>query len=171
LGRELLPAAVLVGLDALAALLREPAQQVLGVGVAHLLARVALHVLDEGGPDVPERRRPLPVPGAHRLLELRADLFVDRHRPSSRGPYHPRRGAGLADGGGGRPMGIARTLLGKAGRGLWLRVMNRAGRLVGRVVDTSADAPDYNYKPKRDLYEKMQQEGARDGDRGHDHDH
>ena len=60
-------------------------------------------------------------------------------------------------------MSVARTLIRKATRNLWVRVMNRAGPLVGMAVDTSADAPDTGYQPKRDLYSKMAEDGAFDG--------
>ena len=33
--------------------------------------------------------------------------------------------------------------------------MERAGRLVGRWVDTSADAPSGQFEEKRDLYDQL----------------
>lgn len=65
-------------------------------------------------------------------------------------------------------MGLARTLLTRFTRRAWVRVMARAGRFVGRWVDTSADAPEASYAPKRNLYEKLNADA--DGG-GHDHDH
>jgi len=39
------------------------------------------------------------------------------------------------------------------------RIMDRVGgRLVTRMADTSSDAPSAVFEPKRNLYEKMQQE-------------
>ena len=60
-------------------------------------------------------------------------------------------------------MGVATSLFRKATKNVWVRVMNRAGRLVGFAVDTSADAPEAGYQPKRDLYSKMAEEGAFEG--------
>ncbi len=52
-------------------------------------------------------------------------------------------------------MGFAQTVFRRATRRLWVRVMERAGKLVGRYVDTSADAPDSRSTPKRDVYRHM----------------
>jgi len=41
------------------------------------------------------------------------------------------------------------------------RLMDRVGsKLVSGIADTSSDAPDARYKPKRDLYSKMAAEEA-----------
>ena len=38
----------------------------------------------------------------------------------------------------------------------WIRVMDRlGGKLVSGMTDTSSDAPDARFEPKRDLYSKM----------------
>lgn len=66
------------------------------------------------------------------------------------------------------------TIARKAGKRLVTRLLDRAGSLVGRVVDTSADAPDSRFVPKRDLYAKMNaapEPEAPEEDHGHDHDH
>jgi hypothetical protein len=68
-------------------------------------------------------------------------------------------------------MGFAQTVFKRATRRVWVRVMERAGKLVGRWVDTSADAPDYHYAPKRDLYRKIQEKEAQAADAPDDHDH
>jgi hypothetical protein len=52
-------------------------------------------------------------------------------------------------------MSLASTLLRRVTRRVWVRVMERAGKLVGRWVDTSADAPDARFAPKRDVYRTM----------------
>ena len=69
-------------------------------------------------------------------------------------------------------MGLARDLVRKATKNLWVKFMaGTGGKWIAKVVDTSADAPDSRFKPKRNLYEQMlaeEQEGAEDG---HDHDH
>jgi len=49
-------------------------------------------------------------------------------------------------------MGIKRTILRRLTNKLWVRTMNRIGHILGRVVDTSADAPEHGYAPKRDVY-------------------
>lgn len=67
-------------------------------------------------------------------------------------------------------MSFAQTVFKRATRRVWVRVMERAGKLVGRWVDTSADSPDYRYAPKRDVYRHMQAQNAA-GDHDHDHDH
>ena len=43
------------------------------------------------------------------------------------------------------------------------RLMDRVGgRLVSGLADTSSDAPDSRFKPKRDLYSKMSENGPSD---------
>jgi hypothetical protein len=52
-------------------------------------------------------------------------------------------------------MGLARTLLRRwfsKRATVWL---DRLGRGVGRWVDTSADAPEAAYQPKRDVYRNL----------------
>lgn len=49
-------------------------------------------------------------------------------------------------------MGLAAVVLRRAGRKAWTRMLARAGTLVARWVDTSADAPEHRSQPKRDLY-------------------
>jgi hypothetical protein len=45
------------------------------------------------------------------------------------------------------------------------RLMDRVGgKLVTGLADTSSDAPDARYKPKRDLYSKMVAEEAAQSD-------
>jgi hypothetical protein len=53
-------------------------------------------------------------------------------------------------------MGIARRLLKSVARGAYTRFMDKVGsRFVAGIADTSADAPDAYYTPKRDAYAKM----------------
>lgn len=66
-------------------------------------------------------------------------------------------------------MGFAQNVFRRATRRLWVRVMERAGKLVGRWVDTSADAPDSRFAPKRDVYRHMN--AAAEAEHDHDHDH
>lgn len=66
-------------------------------------------------------------------------------------------------------MSFLGTVARRASKRLMTRLLDRAGKLVGRVVDTSADAPDSRFVPKRDLYAKMGHEA--DHDHGHDHQH
>lgn len=45
------------------------------------------------------------------------------------------------------------------------RVMDRVGgRLVSGFADTSSDSPSAAYKPKRDLYDKLQQQDEASGE-------
>lgn len=56
-------------------------------------------------------------------------------------------------------MGIARALV----RGLKERVLgNMSEKLVSNLADTSADAPNNFAAPKRDLYDKLKEEGKLD---------
>jgi hypothetical protein len=56
-------------------------------------------------------------------------------------------------------MGIGRNLL----RGVKERVLRQWGeRVVSNLADTSADAPNNFAQPKRDLYEKLKEEGKLD---------
>lgn len=60
--------------------------------------------------------------------------------------------------------GIVSNLLKRA----WSKFMDRVGgRLVSGMADTSSDAPNAHFKPKRDVYRHMEEEKAK----GHDHDH
>lgn len=53
-------------------------------------------------------------------------------------------------------MGIARNLIKSALKGVYTRVMDRVGgKLVVGLADTSSDAPDAYYAPKRDVYAQM----------------
>lgn len=53
-------------------------------------------------------------------------------------------------------MGIARNLIKSALKGVYTRVMDRVGgKLVAGMADTSSDAPDAYYAPKRDVYAQM----------------
>lgn len=54
-------------------------------------------------------------------------------------------------------MGIARDLL----KGIKSKVMDRYGeKIVSSIADTSSDAPTRFAAPKRDLYDKLAEEGA-----------
>jgi hypothetical protein len=54
-------------------------------------------------------------------------------------------------------MGIARSVL----KGIKEKVMDRYGeKLVSSIADTSSDAPTRFAAPKRDLYDKLAEEGA-----------
>ena len=56
-------------------------------------------------------------------------------------------------------MGIGRSLI----RGVKERVLGKWGeRVVSNLADTSADAPNNFAQPKRDLYEKLKEEGKLD---------
>ena len=49
-----------------------------------------------------------------------------------------------------------RTIAGRMAKKAITRLMDRVGgKLVSGMADTSADAPDSRFKPKRDLYAKM----------------
>jgi len=66
---------------------------------------------------------------------------------------------------------IAGRMVRTAARRAWTRFMDRVGgKLVAGFADTSSDAPDARYKPKRNLYAKMQAEatqaGATDAENG-----
>jgi hypothetical protein len=53
-------------------------------------------------------------------------------------------------------MGIARNLFKTAARGVYTRLMDRVGsKVVAGIADTSSDAPDAFYQPKRDVYRQM----------------
>lgn len=59
-------------------------------------------------------------------------------------------------------MGIARNLL----RGIKTRLMQNYGeRIVTNLADTSSDAPNKFAAPKRDLYDKLLEEGRIDAER------
>jgi hypothetical protein len=56
---------------------------------------------------------------------------------------------------------IAGGLVKAAVRRTWTRLMDRVGgKFVAGFADTSSDAPDAHYKPKRNLYAQMQAEEA-----------
>lgn len=53
-------------------------------------------------------------------------------------------------------MGIARNLFKSAARGVYTRFMDKVGgKLVAGIADTSSDAPDAYFVPKRDVYAQM----------------
>ncbi len=53
-------------------------------------------------------------------------------------------------------MGIAKNLLKTAAKRVTTRLMDRVGgRVVAMATDTSSDAPDAFYAPKRSLYQDM----------------
>jgi len=54
-----------------------------------------------------------------------------------------------------------------AARKGWTRFMDKVGsKFVAGIADTSSDAPDAHYAPKRDLYAQMQTEAADEGAAG-----
>lgn len=58
-------------------------------------------------------------------------------------------------------MGIARQLLKTVAQRAYTRFMDRVGsKIVVGLADTSSDAPDAYYTPKRDLYRQMVDEGS-----------
>ncbi|MEL6346243.1 MAG: hypothetical protein AAFV53_24240 [Myxococcota bacterium] len=58
-------------------------------------------------------------------------------------------------------MGIFTKTIKRAGQKAVTRFMDRVGsKLVERIADTSADAPNAFHAPKRDLYRKMQEGSA-----------
>ena len=53
-------------------------------------------------------------------------------------------------------MGIGTRFFKNAVRGVYTRLMDKVGgRFVAGIADTSADAPDSYYTPKRDRYAQM----------------
>jgi hypothetical protein len=57
---------------------------------------------------------------------------------------------------------IAGRMVKTAARRAWTRFMDRVGgKLVSGIADTSSDAPDARYEPKRNLYAQMQAEQER----------
>lgn len=63
--------------------------------------------------------------------------------------------------------GTVKTLAGR----VWSKFMDRVGsKVVSGMADTSSDAPNAHFKPKRDLYRHME-EAEHAHDHGHDHDH
>ncbi|MDP2306724.1 MAG: hypothetical protein Q8P18_11935 [Pseudomonadota bacterium] len=57
-------------------------------------------------------------------------------------------------------MGVARSLL----KGIKDKLMKTYGeKLVSNLADTSSDAPNNFKAPKRDLYDKLKEEGQIDG--------
>ncbi len=72
---------------------------------------------------------------------------------------------------------IAERMVKMAARRTWTRFMDRVGgKFISGFADTSSDAPDAHYKPKRNLYAQMQAQeaqagasvGDEQGDRGSD---
>ncbi|MEE2750306.1 MAG: hypothetical protein VX519_02665 [Myxococcota bacterium] len=58
-------------------------------------------------------------------------------------------------------MGITRNLLKTAAKKVTTRLMDRVGgRVVAMTTDTSSDAPDAFYAPKRSLYQEMVAESS-----------
>ncbi|HJN74309.1 MAG TPA: hypothetical protein QGF58_10290 [Myxococcota bacterium] len=52
--------------------------------------------------------------------------------------------------------GIGRKLLKNAMKGVYTRLMDKVGgKVVAGMADTSSDAPDAYYAPKRDKYREM----------------
>ena len=82
-------------------------------------------------------------------------------------------------------MSLASKVIKNAARRGWTRVVSRFGaRFVSGMADTSADAPDAHFEPKRNLYERMQRgevdetghespaaEPEPEQEHGHSHDH
>ncbi len=59
---------------------------------------------------------------------------------------------------------IARNLARAMTRKVYDRVMDRVGgRLISGIADTSSDAPNAFYEPKRDLYRQMVEEESQTG--------
>ena len=64
---------------------------------------------------------------------------------------------------------IAGRIVKVAARRAWTRFMDRVGgKVVAGMADTSSDAPDARYPPKRNLYAKMQAESRSAGAGGAD---
>lgn len=60
-----------------------------------------------------------------------------------------------------------RGIAGKMAKKALTRLMDRVGgKLVTGIADTSSDAPDSRFKPKRDLYSKIAAEEAASEDKG-----
>lgn len=52
---------------------------------------------------------------------------------------------------------IAGRMVKVAARRVWTRLLDRVGgKMVAGMADTSSDAPDASYPPKRNLYAQMQ---------------
>jgi hypothetical protein len=59
---------------------------------------------------------------------------------------------------------LARNLARAAARRVYHRLMDRVGgRLIAGMADTSADAPNAFYEPKRDVYRQIVEEEERQG--------
>ena len=68
-------------------------------------------------------------------------------------------------------MGIAKKLLRGTAKGLYTRLMDKVGsRVVAVATDTSSDAPDAFYAPKRNLYAQMVSEEQGEEETGPDED-
>ncbi len=58
-----------------------------------------------------------------------------------------------------RNQSIVGRMLKTAARRVWTQIMDRVGgKFVAGFADTSSDAPDARYQPKRNLYAQMQAE-------------
>jgi hypothetical protein len=56
---------------------------------------------------------------------------------------------------------IAGKMVKTAARRTWTRFMDKVGgKFVAGIADTSSDAPDAHYQPKRNLYAQMQEQEA-----------
>ena len=54
-------------------------------------------------------------------------------------------------------MGLGRKLI----KGVKDRILDRFGdKIVSNIADTSSDAPNRHAEPKRDLYDKMKEDGS-----------
>jgi hypothetical protein len=59
---------------------------------------------------------------------------------------------------------IAKNLVRAAARRVYTRFMDRVGsKVVAGIADTSSDAPNAFYEPKRDLYRKIVEEEQAEG--------
>jgi hypothetical protein len=68
-------------------------------------------------------------------------------------------------------MSAATRIFRRTARRTVTKLMDKVGkRLVSGMADTSSDAPNAAYAPKRDLYSKMK-DGTAGGAHDHDHDH
>ena len=60
-----------------------------------------------------------------------------------------------------RSNSIGGRMVRTAARRVWTRFMDKVGsKFVAGIADTSSDAPDAQYRPKRNLYAQMQEEAA-----------
>jgi len=62
-------------------------------------------------------------------------------------------------------MGITRRLLKAAVQSAYTKTMDKVGsKVVAGMTDTSSDAPNAYYTPKRNLYEKLVEEESKQSD-------